>query len=128
MLAVLIAGGAAAKPKRVRCAQASDCPRVAKASGAGQPVDACEDGRCVVKKLDEMPLTQCKADVECVVAVPRCCWCDYAEVVAIAKGQEDALARLTCTADGSRVQCPECARAGPRPKAVCRAGRCAVAR
>lgn len=91
-----------------------------------QLVATCEKKRCVVKKLDQMPLTQCKRDDECVAATPACCACDWRNSVAVRADKKDALYRMTCTTSNMGVGCPACAKVGGQPHVKCKQGRCAL--
>ncbi len=105
------------------------CPKCTEADNdqtRHQLVAACEHRKCVVKKLDQLSITQCRADKECLVVTPGCCACNWRNSVAVRADKKDALYRMTCTTSNMGVGCPQCAQVGPKPHVVCKQGRCAL--
>jgi hypothetical protein len=87
---------------------------------AYQMVAVCEKKRCKVLKLDQLPITKCKQDSDCVTVSVGCCG---GAAVAVRKDQSEKLWTRMCGEMG--VGCDRAHRP-PLPKGYCSAGRCAV--
>ena len=88
-------------------------------------VATCDMGACAARDLHALPLTQCTADTDCVLAPHTCCACGLLgidEVVAYNPARGD-LGTLTCDRG---APCPPCVPDFGDLAAFCEAGRCVV--
>jgi hypothetical protein len=88
---------------------------------ASRVFPSCERARCVVKDVDRLGVTACKADGDCAAWVPGCCACGWNAALAVRKDAVERLRQLAC-APGTG--CGRCAATGPEPATVCRKKRC----
>jgi len=89
-------------------------------------VPECVQGQCGVLDLRQSPLLACQYDTDCQLrAGTGCCWsCSPNDLIALRK--DAAIEKLVCD-PSAPIGCPDCAAPIMNERAVCTAGRCAVA-